>query len=354
MADVLRFGVVGLSSDHVWHLLDALRRQDGVEVVAVAEPSPALRERAATEIPGVTGHESAGQLLDCGSLDAVLVCCDNAAKAVVVPAALARGIAVYQDKPLAATVAQASAIAKALAEHGGTLMCAWHTVFDPLYDEVGELVRGGLIGDVRFARGLAGHAGLTGLGVSGDFRAWLTDPERGGGGSFVDQAGYVLTAFADYVGPVRRISGFGGRIDPGLPARIEDNTAAIVEFESGALGSVDTRWGQIGPLPLRYAFHGGKGTVSCFYDRWEIVTEAARLDGWDPMPAPPGLHGFRRAVQPRSGYDDEARYFVEHLRSGEPMKRAVSVESALHVQSMIAAYYASVEQGTAQLVDPAP
>ncbi|WP_425568502.1 hypothetical protein, partial [Nonomuraea antimicrobica] len=45
-APVLRFGVIGLSSDHVWDMLAALREQEGVEVVAAADPSPALRARA--------------------------------------------------------------------------------------------------------------------------------------------------------------------------------------------------------------------------------------------------------------------------------------------------------------------
>ncbi|WP_172860718.1 Gfo/Idh/MocA family protein [Jiangella alkaliphila] len=338
--------MVGLISDHVWPLIEALRDVDGVQLVAVAEPRSQLRTRLAATIPGVAEYESHSDLFDSADVEAILVCVDNAAKTEVVPAALERGIAVYQDKPLAATGTQAATIADAVRTTGGTVMCAFHTAFDPLYDEVGDLIRGGLIGRVRFARGLAGHAGFQAMGVSAEFADWLTDVKRGGGGSFVDQAGYLLTTLTDYLGPAARVVGFGARDDDDLPEGIEDGTAALVEFESGALGSVDTRWGQVGPLPLKYSFHGTAGTLTCYHDRYQVVTsERTVLAGWSSVPAPAGLSGWRRDVEPRTSYAAEAEHFVAHLRSGRGLKRAVSAASALHVQQIIDAYYASLSSG---------
>ena len=42
----IRFGVVGMSSDHVWTMGDGLAALPEVELVTGAEPYPELRERA--------------------------------------------------------------------------------------------------------------------------------------------------------------------------------------------------------------------------------------------------------------------------------------------------------------------
>jgi predicted dehydrogenase len=339
----VRIGVVGLTSDHVWSLIGALRGLPAVEVVAVAEPSEALRRRA-----GPSAYRDAESMMDAERPDAILVCAENAAKPHIAITALKQGIAVYQDKPLAATGEQAAVIADAVRRTGGLLMCAFHTAFDPLFDEVGQLVRDGLVGSVQFARGLAGHAGLKATGVSDDFTAWLTDRSRGGGGSFVDQAGYLLTTLVSYLGPVARISGFATTVNPEIPPGIEDNTAAIVQHASGALAAIDTRWGQIGPTPLKYSFHGTTGTLCVYADRYELVTTAASgPEGWEPIAAPPGLTGWRSAVIPRGGYDAEAAHFVAALRGEVPLRATVSAPSALHVQRVIDAYYESVATGRA-------
>ncbi|WP_422771124.1 Gfo/Idh/MocA family protein [Plantactinospora sp. WMMC1484] len=347
----IRIGVAGLTSDHVWSLVSSLRSLPAVDVVAVAEQTAALRERAGEAVPGVVGYEDPEAMLAAERLDAVLVCAENAAKPGIAVAALQRGVAVYQDKPLAATGEQAAVIAEAVRRTGGLLMCAFHTAFDPLVDEVGQLVRDGLLGTVQFARGLAGHAGLRATGVSDDFAAWLTDRSRGGGGSFVDQAGYLLTTLVAYLGPVERISGFAATVDPDVPPEIEDNTAAIVRHAGGALAAIDTRWGQVGPTPLRYSFHGTTGTLSVYADRYELVTTAKDgPTGWESVAAPPGLTGWRSAVTPRASYDDEAAHFVAALRDGAALRPTVTAASALHVQRVIDAYYESVRTGQAVTV----
>jgi predicted dehydrogenase len=347
----IRVGVVGLTSDHVWSLIDSLRALPAVEVVAVAEPRQALRRHATAAVPGLAEHDEPEAMMTAERPDAVLVCAENAAKPHIAITALKQGIAVYQDKPLAANGEQAAVIAEAVRRTGGLLMCAFHTAFDPLVDEVGELVRNGLVGTVQFARGLAGHAGLEATGVSDDFSAWLTDRARGGGGSFVDQAGYLLTTLVSYLGPVARISGFAATVNPQIPPDIEDNTAAIVRHASGALAAIDTRWGQIGPTPLRYSFHGTTGTLSVYADRYELVTAAGHGPaGWEPAAAPPGLTGWRCAVTPRTTYDAEAAHFVAALRDRAPLRATVTAAAALHVQRVIDAYYESVRTDQAVTV----
>jgi predicted dehydrogenase len=47
---------------------------------------------------------------------------------------------VYQDKPMAATLAQADRILRVAQSSGITLMVAYHSAFDPLYAQVKQLL----------------------------------------------------------------------------------------------------------------------------------------------------------------------------------------------------------------------
>ncbi|MBC8077395.1 MAG: Gfo/Idh/MocA family oxidoreductase, partial [Chloroflexales bacterium] len=76
MADKLRIGVLGMSHDHVWDNLRALNESDGAELVAAADPHPALREKVRSF--GVEKvYDDPLQLLDGEKLDAVYVFGDN-------------------------------------------------------------------------------------------------------------------------------------------------------------------------------------------------------------------------------------------------------------------------------------
>src|ERR1051326_1661737 len=141
----LRFGVVGMSSDHVWAMGDGLAALPEVELVAGAEPYPEVPDQA-TRRWGLSGtHSHYGSLLDREEVDGILVCTDNASKADVAEAAARRGIHVYQDKPMAANLTQAERILRVAESAGITLMVAYHSAFNPLYHQLKALVTDGAL-----------------------------------------------------------------------------------------------------------------------------------------------------------------------------------------------------------------
>lgn len=151
----LRFGIVGMTSDHVWGMGDAALPE--VELIAGAEPYPELRERATHQWGLDRTYEDYETMLDREEVDPILVCTDNASKADVAEAATRRGVHVYQDKPMAATLAQADRILRAAESSGVTLMV--HSAFNPIYAEIKRLLAAGAIGKVYLARGVTGHGG---------------------------------------------------------------------------------------------------------------------------------------------------------------------------------------------------
>src|SRR5918911_958227 len=178
----LRVGIAGMTSDHVWGMGDGLAALPEVELVAGAEPYAELRERATQQWALQRTYEDFDKMLDAEELDVILVCTDNAAKA------------------------------DAAEDAGITLMVAYHSAFNPTYDQVKELLQTGAVGNVYLARGVTGHGGPVEFGCSQYFCEWLFDRQRNGGGTFVDEACYLLDGFVDYLGAIKEVSAFAAHI----------------------------------------------------------------------------------------------------------------------------------------------
>ncbi|HEX5415853.1 MAG TPA: Gfo/Idh/MocA family oxidoreductase [Chloroflexota bacterium] len=361
--DQLQVGIVGMSSDHVWAMGDGLAAQSGVTLVAGAEGYPELRERARERWSLPRTYEDYRTMLDREELDAILVCTDNASKADVAVAAAARGIHVYQDKPMAANLAQADRILRAAEDAGITLMVAYHSAFNPLYGQVKSLLAGGAVGSVYLARGVTGHAGPVEFGCSQYFTEWLFDKQRNGGGAFVDEACYLIDGFVDNLGPVAEVSAFTAQIGyrDYLPSDVEDNSVAILRFANGALGVIDAKWGQVGPAPVRTSYHGSRGTLVSGPNGTEVYSTASPElpREWEPLdlasrPAhgrqAANLLGWRAPSGTPTGSGSggaEQRHFVDCLRTGQPIAPAASPRLARHVQEVIEAVYQSAASGRA-------
>ena len=355
----IRFGVVGMSSDHVWTMGDGLAALPEVEMVTGAEPYPELRERATKQWGLQRTYEDYTTLLDREEIDAILVCGDNASKAEIAETAAQSGVHVYQDKPMAATLAQADRILRAVEASGITLMVAYHSAFDPLYEPIKRLLAQGAIGRLYLARGVTGHGGPIEFGCSRYFYEWLFDRERNGGGTFVDEACYLVDNFLDYFGPITEVSAFTAQIGHRdyLPADVEDNAVAIVRFANGALGIIDSKWGQVGPVPVRTSYHGTHGTVISSPRVTELYSTAdsALPNGWEPIdlstlpgqgPPSTNLRGWRAPAGDRRGYGSggsEQRYFVDCLLNQRPVEGPTSPRVARDTQEVIEAVYRSAE-----------
>ncbi len=358
----LRFAIVGMTSDHVWFLGDDLAALPEVELVAAAEPYAELRERGAAKWGLQRTYEDYQTLLDKETLDAILVCGDNAGKAAIVEAAAARGVHVYQDKPMGATLADAERSLRAVERSGITLMVAYHTAFDPQYPAVKALLAAEAIGKPFLARGVSGHGGPKEFGCSQYFCEWLFDPARNGGGTFVDEACYLVDMFLDYLGPIAEVSAFTAQIGHRdyLPPGVEDSAVAILRFRSGALGIIDSKWGQVGPAPVRCSFHGTHGSLVQSVRGTELYSTVQPPPAdWTPIDIAAighfygqaaGLKGWRLAPHKTTGDSRgavEPRYFVDALLGKHRIEGPTSPRLARDVQEVIEAVYRSAKTGQA-------
>jgi len=342
MSESLKVGIVGMTSDHVWRMAEQLV-DAGAVLVTGADPAEELRNSVKDRFGLETVYADSADMYKNHSLDAVLLCGDNAGKAGLVEEAASHNVHVMQDKPISATLEQAGRIVAASESADIKLMVAYHNFFGDGYGRTKEWINDGTIGDTYLARAHIGHAGPREIGCSEYFQGWLFDREKNGGGTFIDEACYSLSAFLDYLGPITEISAFMNQMGwrDYLPADVEDNSVAIVRFQSGVLGVIDSKWGQIGPLPNGSSYHGTEGTLLVGRGSLKLYSRKAGLpdakQGWIDVPTDTG--------RVRPGIGGEAEYFVQSVLNDTPIEGAVSARGARATQEAIEAAYRSATTG---------
>jgi predicted dehydrogenase len=98
------------------------------------------------------------------------------------------------------------------------------------------------------AEGNYSHDWLAGLPVD----SWRAAPDETRAGGMTGMGIHVLDCFRDLVGPMRRVSALSKR--RALPLPTGDTTAALVEFENGATGTLATTLKT--PFAWRLAVYG--------------------------------------------------------------------------------------------------
>jgi predicted dehydrogenase len=132
-------------------------------------------------------------LLAMEEVDAVYVATPNHAHLAPAAAAARAGKAVLCEKPMARTLGEAHELADAVRSSGVLYATAFDQRFHPAHVRLHTLIAGGALGTVTSVR--IRYACWTGPDWSPDGKAhdnWRADPERAGGGAFIDLAPHGL------------------------------------------------------------------------------------------------------------------------------------------------------------------
>ena len=219
----VRVGLIGLGSMGRNHLR-ILGLLPDVHLSAVADPiTDALA--AAIERTGATGFAEPLEMLEETELDAVVIAAPTTAHRVLTLAAIARGIAVLVEKPLAGTVDDAAAIHDA-AQAGEVPVQVGHIErFNPAVRELGRLLREGWLSTV--------YAILSRR--AGPFPARIRDV-----GVTVDLATHDVDILSWIAGERP------GRVHAETAQRVhathEDLLFGLLHFPSGVVAQLDVDW----------------------------------------------------------------------------------------------------------------
>jgi myo-inositol 2-dehydrogenase / D-chiro-inositol 1-dehydrogenase len=150
--EALRVGLLGCGRLGSEVMLALLENRADVRVTAVADPDEAARDKALARVPKASGHADWRAVLDRPDLDAVIVTLPTALHGTVALASIARDLAAYIEKPLAATLQEATAVRDAWQRRRPTLAVGFNSRFHPLLIQMRQHLRGGTIGQPRLVR----------------------------------------------------------------------------------------------------------------------------------------------------------------------------------------------------------
>ncbi|MBR0654638.1 Gfo/Idh/MocA family oxidoreductase [Roseomonas arctica] len=158
----------------------------GGTLAAIADPDP--QARRAGEVLGARAHADLETMLDDPAVQAIYVATPNHLHRSGVEAAAAAGKPVLCEKPMAATLADAEAMASVVARAGIPYGTAFDQRHHPAHAAMRDAIAGGAIGTLTAIRIV--YACWVDAGFAAD--NWRADPARAGGGAMMDLAPHGL------------------------------------------------------------------------------------------------------------------------------------------------------------------
>ncbi len=239
-----KIGIAGLAHDHVHNILGDYR--DGkVLIVGIAEADKQLRARYQKQynLPDSIFFDDLKKLVTTKKPDVVLGYNPVAKHIDIVEVCAPLGISVMVEKPLAATLAQASRMEFLALKYYIKLMTNYETTWYPSYQHVYNVAAKDSLGQIRKMVVHDGHQGPKEIGCSKDFTNWLTDPELNGAGALNDFGCYganLMTWLMNGQKPIA-VTAVARHFKLQTYPKVEDDATIIVEYPT-ATGIIEASW----------------------------------------------------------------------------------------------------------------
>lgn len=255
------------------------------------------------------------------AVEAVVLATPHTQHAEQVAAAAAAGKHVFCDKPFTLTRDSAAAAVAACSEAGVTLAVGHNRRFLPGYAELAQLIQSGELGTV-----LQVEAAITGSGAFGYAPGgWRASPTESPAGGMTALGIHMVDALIGLMGPVEALSALSWRRAIEIP--IDDTTAMLLRFASGAAGTLVTSPATVGNW--RIQVYGTKGGAEMRGEGQLVVTKVGgkpEVREYQPVNKERAeLDAFADAVAGRSRFpvsDADAIHGVSVLETVERSARA--------------------------------
>lgn len=348
------------------HYLGVYRDLEFIEVATLIDASFERAERAAAMFDERSKPRVKIEFNDALSpdVDAVIINTPNHLHHEQAVAALEAGKHVLLQKPVAANLADAQALAEVAerAKRRDVISGLYLSYFDqPLMHDLRGMIRQGWFGDIAHLYARLMHRG--GLALSKQLSSgqpnWRASMEQTGGGCFIQLAVHYIHLFKWMMGArVSRVTAMAkNQHCPGVEG--EDIACAILEFSNGALATMDMAWNTAGE---QLSIHGTRGVAEYIGNRTLMLDSSAGEfsgqvvnylgAGSKLSPAAPGsatTMQISEVIAPPLGDAgnpfNQHRMFLEAVRDGrEPF---VSIASGVDDLRVVVAVYESARTGRA-------
>lgn len=250
----IRIGLIGCGNVAIGHATN-LTRIPEAEIAALADVDESRVERLLGLVPAARGARVFAdyrEMLDEADLDAVEVLTPHALHYPQIVESLERGLHVLVEKPMVCSARQAYDVVKRASDR--VVMVSYQRRLIGIYRMAKRLIGEGRIGELNFV-----HAFMAQGWLAISDGTWRQDPELGCGGELVDSGSHILDfiLWATGLRP-EEVSAYSQ--DLGRP--VDVNTAAVVRFEGGAIGSLSIVGSAPPGFTQRYVFVGDRGMMT--------------------------------------------------------------------------------------------
>jgi predicted dehydrogenase len=188
-------------------------------------------------------------------------------------AAAKAGKHVICEKPLGRTAEESYDIWAQVAATGVKHLCAFNYRFVPAVRLAREMIEAGELGEIRHFRGRY----LQDWGDDPTLDTWRFQPDEAGSGALGDLGAHVVDLARFLAGEISSVSGFAKTFLSGR--RVDDAVEAAVEFESGAVGTIEATRLALGHRnAFQWEINGANGSLMFDMERLNEL-QVFRADG---------------------------------------------------------------------------
>ena len=202
------------------------------------------------------------------AIQAVVLATPHSKHRAQVEAAARAGKHIYCEKPFALAKADAAAMLEAVKRAGVVIAVGHHFRLMPSMRVLAEVKASGALGAIMHAEGNYSHDWLADYPADG----WRMAAAESRAGGMTGMGIHVLDSFRDLVGPMKRVAALSKARVLQVPAG--DTTAALVEFENGATGTLATTLKT--PFVWRIALYGENCWAESVSETRAIVRHAGK------------------------------------------------------------------------------
>ena len=352
--------IVGCGDVFTRHYRPALEAlDDRVQVRVLVDPRPGAAEQAARSVAGWSSGAVAEERLEAAlarpGLAAAIDLTPAPLHGPINEAILAAGLHLYSEKPLAGSVAEATALIDVAKRRGLRFLCAPGSAVTRRFRWLADTIASGGYGAPTLA--VAHHADPG----PAAWREYTGDPTpfyRAGVGPVFDHGVYRLHELTTLLGPVARVQAMGSISSPTRTVRggpltgqtiqvtTPDHVLINLAFRNGALGQLLASFGTPATKAPWLELHFPMATMSFSGYSWEPDAPASLyLDDDGPDAHEGWIDGIEVPRDPLGVVETGVTHFVACLR-GEATP-ILTAEHARHVLDIMLKAYASIADGRA-------
>ena len=311
MSKTLQFGIVGCGMIARYHA-QAIAQTDRCALLGASSKTYASTEKFTQEV-GCIPYETYDAMLADERLDVVVICSSSGEHFSQAKAALEAGKHVIVEKPMCLTMADADALVELDRQYPQTVCVISQSRFSDAAQTIKAAIDAGHFGKMvsaslmmRYYRPQAYY----------DLAAWRGTVAGDGGGVLMNQGIHGIDLLCYFMGKPVGVCGYARTMLRDI--EVEDTAAAAIEFESGAVATLDATVCSQPSFSKKFILCGEKGTVTLEEDaiiQWSLP---------EPCPIPLGAKSGNSASADPKGISvayhlREYTDFVAHVLDGAPL-----------------------------------